>query len=301
MSSMYTRPFLRIHRGSLRSAGALEQRYAESDQTVDGLLSNGPDQFGDTLLSMEATIPAAALSWMHPQPDMPLRRRLCREPFQRALKAIIPFYHFRIPVASSRTRGAAALLVWAAIPPTTSAVNHCFLAILDDGQSAYWDDEDRGLRRALAGHPIRGGDSRCASSCRFACATGLSRAWEDARRHSSPRTKCRTGYPPPGRIRATSLLHLLSVRGAGRAEGAGCPEQHAGLPGVEGQGAVEGDRLACGLRCRHHRDLQKLASQTVFAQAPVCVVTQGVFLDASRALAAMKRHRRRADDGVGEC
>ena len=31
----------------------------------------------------------------------------------------------------------------------------------------------------------------------------------------------------------------------------------------------------------------KLASQTVFAQAPVRVVTQGVFLDASRALAAM--------------
>ncbi|MEQ1912955.1 MAG: hypothetical protein ABMA15_29335, partial [Vicinamibacterales bacterium] len=284
---MYTRPFLEQYmKDRFGAQERWSQWYAEFDQTVDGLLSNGPDQFGDTLLSIEATIPAAALfAWMHPQPNMPAASKAVSRAIQSALKAIIPFYHLQDPTRLAQNPSAAALLVWAAIPPTTSARIDRSRLILDDGKSAYWDHQDRNLRRALARRPI--------------VAATLGQQFVPIRLRLQELGLGReaaffTANEVPDWISAATsdtgdqfLLHLCQFEALVVQKALDALKNMQAFVALKDKTPSKAiDRLA-DFGADITETFNKLASQTVFAQAPVRVVTQGVFLDASRALAAM--------------
>ena len=149
---MYARPFLeQFLSDRFGQPERWSQWYTELDRTVDALLANGPDQFGDTLLALEATIPAEALlAWMHPQPNVPAAARTMSKAIQGALKRIIPFYHLQDASRLTQNPSIAALLLWAAIPPATSVRIEGMRLVDDDGGGVYWDHQDRQLRRAMA-------------------------------------------------------------------------------------------------------------------------------------------------------
>ena len=282
---MYTRPFLEEYmKDRFGDQEQWSKWYTELDQTVEGLLANGPDQFGDTLLAMEVSIPAAALlAWMRPQPDLLAASKEVSRAIQRALKAIIPFYYFQDPSRLSQNPSAAALFVWAAIPPTTSARLQGATLTLEGGKTVYWNYPDRLLRRALCGRSIvaaRLGEQFVRIRLRLQ-ELGL-------RNQAS----FFTASEVPDWIAAATLdtgdtffVHLCRFEALVVERAVDALESMQSFVSLRETSPSKAiDRLA-DFAADITTTFNKLAGDTVYAQAPVRAVTQGIFLDASRALA----------------
>jgi hypothetical protein len=284
---MYTRPFLeQFLSDRFGNPERWSQWYTELDRTVDALLSNGPDQFGDALLALEATIPAEALlAWTHPQADLQAAAKAMSKAIQSALRSIIPFYHLQDPDRLTQNASIAALLVWAAMTPVTSARIDGQRLILDDGRSVYWDHQDRSLRRALS--------SRRLVSARLAerFAPIRLRLQELGRGRQAAFF---TGDEVPDWIAAANsasgepfFSHLCQFEATIVGKAAEALKSMQAFESLKERSPSKAiDRLA-DFGADITQTFNRLASHTVFADAPVRVVTQSVFLDASRALAAM--------------
>jgi hypothetical protein len=92
------------------------------DRTVDKVLNNGPDNFGNTLISLEVSAPATAVNAWALAPPLPkadeyfqMSRRI-----QVQLRSLIPLAFFQDPRNYKTPDPAAALLVYASLPPTSS-------------------------------------------------------------------------------------------------------------------------------------------------------------------------------------
>jgi hypothetical protein len=135
---------------SVTGDGTFESLISTLDRAIDARDPNGVDNFGNTLLSLEVSLPAAVSSaWFSPGVNrdriMGLSRRL-----QAVLKGLIKFYYFQDVDNFDEINAADVLLVYAAIPPTTS-LRKVGSQLIEDNQDPYWDFQDVSLRASMVG------------------------------------------------------------------------------------------------------------------------------------------------------
>jgi hypothetical protein len=152
-----TRPFIDEYLAALFTSGSasIDTFYAGLDRTVEELVHNGPNEFGDVLLNLQVALPGSILqSWVTPLDEAGIhaaRMRMSRA-LQTRLRALLPLYYFQELDHLIANPVAAALLAWAALPVSTS-VDYDFqskkIRALDTGKDVYWNWPDRDLRKAL--------------------------------------------------------------------------------------------------------------------------------------------------------
>jgi hypothetical protein len=111
------------------------------------------------LTSLEVTAPGAALqSWLKPRSDVELKRATMNlsRAVQRALKKLIPFYFFQDIDNLHQNTPAAALLVWAAITPTTAVTLTDGKLTFNTDTDVYWNFPDNTLRSVMAQNQATG-------------------------------------------------------------------------------------------------------------------------------------------------
>ena len=115
-----TRPFIAQYMADQFTDGtSLGTWYAELDRTVEGILANGPDEFGDVLATMEVTMPGETLgAWMLPVADVTQASKRVSKAIQAALKRVLPFYYLTDVSRLHALSPSAALLGWASIRPS---------------------------------------------------------------------------------------------------------------------------------------------------------------------------------------
>jgi hypothetical protein len=127
------------------------------DKTIDAIEHNGSDTFGNTLLTLDLTLPGRVpAAWLSAPADAAARpyMRMSRN-IQGALKALIPpdFFQDRERYAGANAK-AAALMIYAAIPPSTSITLDGAKAEISRDVEVYWDIADPKEREAMMAHPL---------------------------------------------------------------------------------------------------------------------------------------------------
>jgi hypothetical protein len=127
------------------------------DKTIDTIEHNGSDNFGNTLLTLDLTLPSRVpAAWLSAPADPSARpyMRMSRN-IQGALKALIPpdFFQDRRQYDGANAK-AAALMIYAAIPPSTSISLDGGKAALSRDADVYWDIAEPRERDAMMAHPL---------------------------------------------------------------------------------------------------------------------------------------------------
>jgi hypothetical protein len=150
-----TRDFLQTMLGNVFADDAsLDRFYLALDQTISNITGNRNNNFGDVALNLQVALPAAVLaSWFQPRNGSALKNAcmMMSRALQAKLKALIPSFYFQNLDKLQPNESAAALLVWAALPVSTS-IN------FSDGQinrfntddDVFWNFPDPNLRKAIA-------------------------------------------------------------------------------------------------------------------------------------------------------
>jgi hypothetical protein len=129
---------------------------SDLDRTVDKVLNNGPDNFGTTLISLEASAPAGAVNAWALAPPSPkadqyfeMSRRI-----QVRLRSLIPLAFFQDPRNYRTLAPAAALLVYASLPPTSGvSIAGGRVELLNTTSDIYPDIDTSGHLEALIQDP----------------------------------------------------------------------------------------------------------------------------------------------------
>jgi hypothetical protein len=149
-------PFIHDYLPGLFSGNesSLQTFYVDLDRTVENVLHNGTNQFGDVALAMQVAVPSSVLgSWFIRRSEDRFKRdsMSLSLALQVKLRALLPFCYFQDVSRLRSNPTAAALMVWAAMPVSTSID-------FQDGQirrfntdsDVYWDFPDIDLRHAVA-------------------------------------------------------------------------------------------------------------------------------------------------------
>ena len=146
-----TRPFIAQYMtDQFSDATSLGTWYAELDRTVDGILANGPGEFGDVLATMEVTMPGQTLgAWMLPVADVTEASKRVSKAIQAALKRVLPFYYLSDVSRLHTLSPSAALLGWASIRPSNDVTIENDRFVFDAGRQVFWDHVDTDLRRQM--------------------------------------------------------------------------------------------------------------------------------------------------------
>ncbi len=125
------------------------------DRRIDQIEPNGTDNFGNTLISLQVSVPSVVASaWLKaPQEEKSPRYMDMSRRLQSKLRDLIPYYYFQ-DVKKYRDIGpATVLLVYAALPVSTSAklVNDQFTINTDT--DIYWNFQASEFRDAMVRHP----------------------------------------------------------------------------------------------------------------------------------------------------
>jgi len=127
------------------------------DKAIDAIEDNGSDTFGNTLLTLDLTLPARVpAAWLAAPADPAANAymRMSRN-IQGALKALIPpdFFQDRRQYDGANAK-AAALMIYAAIPPSTNISLEGGTAALSRNGDVHWDIADSRERDAMMAHPL---------------------------------------------------------------------------------------------------------------------------------------------------
>lgn len=135
--------------------GDFDEWVIDLDRQIDELDDNGKKIFGDTLLGLNLSLPAAVgAAWFKAQPKatngpkvaayLVMSRRL-----QRKLKEIIPYYYFAdLENFANSQLACKTLLVYAAIPPRNSMSDQGGVLTATD-KDYHWEFGDQTLRRRM--------------------------------------------------------------------------------------------------------------------------------------------------------
>jgi hypothetical protein len=127
------------------------------DKTIDTIENNGSDNFGHTLLTLDLTLPSRVpAAWLAAPADKAAEPylRMSRN-IQGALKTLIPADYFQDRQKYDGADGkAAALMVYAAIPPSTSISLKRGVASINQNSDIYWDIADDDQREAMTVHRL---------------------------------------------------------------------------------------------------------------------------------------------------
>ena len=131
--------------------GSFDRWFADIDTTVENVLHNKADVFGNTLLSLQIGVgPKVTKAWMKASKEdsspryLDMSRRL-----QAKLKQLVPFIYFQKLDRFKTKPSAAALLVYSAIPPSTQITLSGDKLTLDVATDIYWDHLDPQKVRAM--------------------------------------------------------------------------------------------------------------------------------------------------------
>jgi hypothetical protein len=132
---------------------SLQTFYVNLDRTVENVLHNGANQFGDAALAMQVSMPGTMLgSWFIRRSEDRLKRDSMNmsRALQAKLRTLLPFFYFQDVSRLRANPSAAALLVWAAMPVSTSISLQDGQVRFNTDQDAFWNFPDVDLRRAVA-------------------------------------------------------------------------------------------------------------------------------------------------------
>lgn len=150
----FTRPFIEEYMPEQFASGTdLSTYYRHFDTTVEAIVGNGANEFGDVLTAMEVSIPGSALEgWLRQRSDderkaasMAVSRLI-----QAGVKRLLPHYYFQDLRRLRQNPSAAALLVWAAVRPSTSVQATGTQLTFNTDKDVYWNHPDADLRRVMA-------------------------------------------------------------------------------------------------------------------------------------------------------
>jgi hypothetical protein len=278
-----TRPFILQYMASQFEGGTnLERWYSDLDRTVEGLLANGPDEFGDVLATMEVTMPGETLgAWMLPVAEVVQASQRVSKAIQAALKRVLPFYYLTDVSRLHTLPASAALLGWASIRPSTNVTVENDRVVFDEGREVFWDHRDADLRRQMVLNSI----SRQNLLMRLA---PLRRRLEDAGMHRDVEF-----YEDS---QASSLLSTAAGSGDELLRGLLTFESAVAITAAEAVADIQGflaaassspsraiarlAEFAAGITT----SFNKLTGDSVFANVSFRAVSQVVFAEASRAL-----------------
>lgn len=139
--------------GSFRAGDtSLSMWVGDLDRTIDKALNNGPDNFGNTLMSLEVSAPSRLVAaWAKaPLSAKAAEYRKMSLAVQKHLKRLIPLCHFQNLDEYKNRIPSAVLLVYSACPPATGvSVKNGKVQFLESGD-VYWDFETSGRLEAVA-------------------------------------------------------------------------------------------------------------------------------------------------------
>src|SRR5262249_18621504 len=112
-----------------------------------------PNEFGAVLLTMQLAAPAEILTaWFEERNDAALKTDIMRvsRHLQVKLRHIIPFFYLQDVDHLFQNSSAAALLVWSALPISTSVEIRNGQLIFNTDKDAFWNFPDVKLRQMMA-------------------------------------------------------------------------------------------------------------------------------------------------------
>jgi hypothetical protein len=136
---------------------SLDTWVTELDRAIESVVSNGADNFGNTLLELELSAPSALVNaWaLAPATEKADEYFAMSKAIQAQLRRLVPLCHFHNLEAYRDRIPSAALLIYAAMPPTTGiVVDNGRIVEFDDKRDVYWDIDTSGNVEALARHSL---------------------------------------------------------------------------------------------------------------------------------------------------
>lgn len=152
-----TKPFIRsMLAGAFADEGALDSFYLGLDQTVSKILQNPINNFGEVAINLQVNLAASVLAaWFKRLSPGEIKNAsmMMSRSLQANLKRLISSTYFQDVSNLRPDETAAALLVWAALPVSTSIkFVDGEIKALDTGHEVYWNWPDPDLRRAIVLH-----------------------------------------------------------------------------------------------------------------------------------------------------
>lgn len=136
-------------------SGSFVTLIGDLDRAIDQLEPNGTDNFGNTLISLQVSLPSVVASaWLKAPQDkkspryMDMSRRL-----QMKLKQLIPYYYFQNVKKYGDIAPATVLMVYAALPVSTSAKLADNQFTINTDTDVYWNFPAPEFRAAMVRHP----------------------------------------------------------------------------------------------------------------------------------------------------
>ena len=130
--------------------------YTDLDRTVENVLHNGTNEFGDVGIMLQVTTPATALgAWFVRRDAARLKRdkMAMSRGIQSSFRRILPFYFLQEDSKLTQNTVVAPLLVWAAMPISTSIsfdMQSGAIQRFNADDDVFWDWPSVDLRRAVA-------------------------------------------------------------------------------------------------------------------------------------------------------
>jgi hypothetical protein len=278
-----TRPFIAQYMAAQFNGGTgIESWYSELDHTVEGILANGPDEFGDVLATMEVTMPAETLgAWMRPVADVTQASQRVSKAIQAALKRVLPFYYLTDVARLHALSSSAALLGWASIRPSTDVTIADNRLVFDDGRQVFWDHRDADLRRQMVLNSIARQNllMRLAPLRRRLEEAGMHRDvefYEDSQANSLLSTAAGSGDE--------LLRGLLTFESAVATTAAEAVADIQGFLAAASSSPSKAIARLAEFAAGITTSFNRLAGNSVFADVSFRAVSQIVFAEASRAL-----------------
>lgn len=149
-----TRTFVQTMLGDIFTDDAsLDRFYLALDQTISNITGNRNNNFGDVALNLQVALPAEVLaSWFQPRNGTAVKGAcmLMSRALQAKLKELIPSFYFQNLDNLNLNPTAAALLVWAALPVSTSIdFQSSEIKQFNTNRDVFWDFPDASLRKAM--------------------------------------------------------------------------------------------------------------------------------------------------------
>jgi hypothetical protein len=130
------------------------------DKQVDALEPNGTDNFGKTLVGLNLSLPARAVSAWNNAPaepgnqiKVPIYLNMSRR-LQRKMRETLTLYHFQDLDHYETPDVAASLLVYSAIPPSTSIKYDGTTLTINRDEDYFWDFIDEDKLKAMVLSPL---------------------------------------------------------------------------------------------------------------------------------------------------
>ena len=278
-----TRPFIAQYMADQFTDGAsLGVWYGELDRTVEGILANGPGEFGDVLATMEVTMPGETLgAWMAPVADVTQASKRVSKAIQAALKRVLPFYYLNDVSRLHALSTSAALLAWASIRPSNDAVVENDRLVFDRGSQVFWDHVDADLRRQMVLNAMTRQNllARLAPLCLRLAEAGMHRDVKSYEDSEVPSLLSAAAGAGDELLRGLLVFEsTIAIRAA---------EAVADIQGFLAASSTSPSKAIARL-AEFAADIttsfNKLAGDSVFAGVSFRAVSQMVFAEASRAL-----------------